>query len=57
MRLLSVRDAGAYLCLSEVTIRRLIKRGVLAHVKLNKSIRVPLDAVIALIQANTSEAQ
>jgi excisionase family DNA binding protein len=50
MRLISVNEAAARLGLSPLTIRRLIRRGELPHVRpTGRAIRVPEDAVEAII--------
>jgi excisionase family DNA binding protein len=49
MRLISINEAAERLSLSRLTIRRLIRRGVLPHVRpTGRTIRVPEDAVEAL---------
>jgi len=51
MRLISINEAGYRLGLSRLTIRRLIRRGVLPHVRVTgRTIRVPKDAVDALAE-------
>jgi excisionase family DNA binding protein len=49
MRLISVNEAGARLGLSPLTIRRLIQRGDLPHVRpAGRIARIPEEAVTAL---------
>ncbi len=50
MRLISVNEVASRLSLSPLTVRRLIRRGELPHVRpTGRSIRVPEDAVEAII--------
>ena len=49
MRLISVNEAAVRLGLSPLTVRRLIRRGTLPHVRpTGRTVRVPEDAVEAL---------
>jgi excisionase family DNA binding protein len=49
MRLISVNEAAARLGLSPLTIRRLIRRGELPHVRPTpRTVRVPESAISAL---------
>ena len=51
MRLISINEAAHRLSLSRLTIRRLIRRGVIPHVRLTgRAIRVPEDAIDALAE-------
>lgn len=55
MRLISVNEVAARLGLSPITVRRLIHRGTLPHVRpTGRTVRVPEDAVEAII---TGKAQ
>lgn len=46
--LVSIADAAALLAVSTVTIRRMLKAGVLPTVKIAKAVRIPHAAVVAL---------
>ena len=49
MRLITVNEAAARLGLSPLTIRRLIQRGELPHVRpTRRTVRIPESAVTAL---------
>jgi len=57
MRLISINEAADRLSLSRLTIRRLIRRGVLPHVRpAGRIIRVPEDAVEALVRGSNAKA-
>ncbi|MBS1625927.1 MAG: helix-turn-helix domain-containing protein [Bacteroidetes bacterium] len=47
--LLSIRDAARQLNLSPITIRRLIKKGVIKAQKIGKQYRISPEALINLI--------
>ncbi len=56
MRLMSVNEAAARLGLSPLTVRRLIRRGVLPHARPTpRTVRVPESAVEALARPNGTE--
>ena len=51
--LLSVKDTAKTLSCSEVTVRRMVDDGRLPSVRVNRSLRIPQDAVEALILLST----
>jgi excisionase family DNA binding protein len=55
-KLLTVEQAGAYLSLGRVTVKRMVKRGELPAVRLNRNVvRIPLSALEALVVARTEK--
>jgi len=52
-----VRQAALQLSVSEITVERLITEGRLAYVRLNRSVRVPQDAVDKLVKRSTQVGQ
>jgi excisionase family DNA binding protein len=51
-RLCKVKEVSGYLAMSRSAIYELMERGELAYVKIGRSRRIPLSAVLALIEAN-----
>jgi excisionase family DNA binding protein len=56
-KLLSIRQCADVLSVSEISVRRMIKDGRLQHVRLGRSLRVPLDSVEQIVKANTVTGQ
>jgi excisionase family DNA binding protein len=57
MRLITVNEAATRLGLSPLTVRRLIRRGQLPHVRpAGRTVRVPEDAVEAIITGKAASA-
>lgn len=55
--LLTVAQVAEYLSVSAISVRRMIKSGTLSHVRLNRSVRVPLASVESVVRANTAKGQ
>jgi len=51
-RLCKVKEVSGYLAISRSAVYELMERGALAYVKLGRSRRVPMSAVLALIESN-----
>jgi excisionase family DNA binding protein len=57
MQLLTVAQVADRLSVSQISVRRWIASGKLKHVRLNRSVRVPLDSVEQIVKANTVTGQ
>lgn len=58
MHLISVNEAATRLGLSPLTIRRLIRRGDLPHVRpTGRSVRIPEDAIADFIARRVTKAE
>ncbi len=57
MKLLTVAQVAEHLSVSQISVRRWIASGKLQHVRLNRSVRVPLDSVEQIVKANTARGQ
>jgi len=57
MKLLSIAETAECLSVSAMSIRRWIKSGKLQHVRLGRSVRVPLASVDQLVKQNTQDGQ
>lgn len=56
MRLISVNEAAARLGLSPLTVRRLIQRGELRHIRpTDRSVRVPEEEIADFIARRTDQ--
>jgi len=53
---LDVREAAAYLAISEETVRRYVRSGELPHTRVGRSIRFRLVDLDAYLKARTSRA-
>lgn len=54
MRLLSVRQAAEMTGMAEVTVRTWLAQRRLERVKLGRSVRIPLDAILRKIAEGTT---
>ncbi len=52
--LVTLRETGAMLGLSERTVWSLVNSGKLSRVKIGRSIRIPMDSIRQLIEGATS---
>jgi excisionase family DNA binding protein len=57
MKLLSTREAAAQLCISEISIRRMVKDGRLPHVRLGKSVRIQQEVLDKLVRSSKQVGQ
>jgi excisionase family DNA binding protein len=52
-RLLTIAEAGEYVRLSRTTLYGLMNDGLLAYVKIGKARRIPLAALVKLVESKT----
>jgi len=57
MKLLNIAQVADYLSVSTISVRRMIKAGTLPHVRLNRCVRVPQDAVDKLVRVSQHTGQ